>query len=1053
MSLTNTIVHRPTTIIVIYLLLISLALVVLPNLAVELFPELNLPMMVVFTSYSGSSPETVEQTITKRIESVVSNVSGINSVTSTSSEGMSVVMIMFNYGTNLDEASRAIDDNLNLIKDILPEGAASPTIFKLNTNMMPVMNIAVIGREGQGANELRQIATDRIQNRLERVPGVSSTTLNGGQDAFVRVSVDQNRLEAHGITISQVAQMLFPQNYQIGSGTITEGDVDYMVRTDAEFGSLEEIRETSILSVPAYDARGNLLSTTVVTLGDIAEVSYAYKDATSQVYINGEPGVYISISKESDANSVQVSKAVREAVEELNRDLPQGVSLYVTIDTSTMIDSTIQTVYESLMYGVILVMVVLFIFLRSLKSTFIIGISIPISMLVTILVMFFLDYSLNLMTLTGLILGLGMTVDCSIVVLENIFRYRERGAKLKTAALLGTKEMIVAITASTLTTVCVFVPIVMLRNNLEMLGEILVPMAGTIIISLLSSLVVAVTLIPVLSSSYIRIYTRKQKPLGLRLLRWLDDGMEGAFEALDRAYKRVLALCIDYRWLTILLVALILALTFQAFNAMHTTLYPTMTETSVNLTVTMPQGTTLGSTQAVLRELESVARNEVRGYKDIIVTTGGGGIFGTGGTNSGTLQISLPEASQQVDDMFAIQELLRGHFDRFPAASFSFANMSMGLGNMNPVDVIVKSDDLGQAVETANALQALIAAQVPGVTEPRADFDQGLPQMEVVIDRDRAYSYGLTMQGIASEISNSINGITATQLKEGGRETDVIVMLREEDRSEVTDIEKMFVRNPAGQKIPLANIATVSRSTGPVSINREDEMRAVHVVGGLAPGYTSSLAQQDIQKVIDGMLIPRDTVFIEFSGDIADMNEMFRHVGTILALAVILVFGVMASLFESFRNPFIIILSMPLMLIGIVGIYVITGEAFSLISAIGGVILAGIVVNNGIVLVEYINLLRKRGLDIRTACIEAGGSRLKPILMTSLTTIFGMVPLAFFGGAGAEQIQPIGQTIVGGMVVSTLMTIFVTPVLYRLFNRDKQRRDIEDISRIANGEA
>jgi HAE1 family hydrophobic/amphiphilic exporter-1 len=309
------------------------------------------------------------------------------------------------------------------------------------------------------------------------------------------------------------------------------------------------------------------------------------------------------------------------------------------------------------------------------------------------------------------------------------------------------------------------------------------------------------------------------------------------------------------------------------------------------------------------------------------------------------------------------------------------------------------------------------------------------------------------MQGIAAEVSNSINGITATQLKADGSETDVIVMLRQEDRSEQVDLEKIFVRSSTGQRVALSNFASISRSTGPVSINREDEMRSVHVVGGLADGYSSSEAETAIRTLIDDNLIHDDSVFIEFGGDFADMNAMFRHVGIILALAVVLVFGVMASLFESFRNPFIILLSMPLMLIGIVGIYLITGEAFSLISAIGTVILAGIVVNNGIVLIEYINLLRRRGMDIRTACIEAGGSRLKPILMTSLTTIFGMVPLAFFGGQGAEQIQPIGQTIIGGMAVSTVMTIFLTPTLYRLFNRDKVKRDIENIANLVEEEA
>ncbi|WP_422478870.1 efflux RND transporter permease subunit [Pleomorphochaeta sp. DL1XJH-081] len=1053
MSLTHTIVHRPTTIIVIYILLTALALVVLPNLAVELFPEINLPMVVVFTSYSGASPETMEETVTKRIEGVISNVGGINTLTSTSSEGFSMVMIQFDYGTDLDEATRSIDDNLNLINDILPDGASAPTIFKLNTNMMPVMNIAVIGRSGQSANDLRRVAQDIVQTRLDRVSGVSTTSVSGGQDAFVKVAVDQNRLEAYGVTLSQVAQVLNPQNYQIGSGTITEGNIDYLVRTNAEFTNLDEIRQTMVTAVPQMNAMGQVINTAVVTVGDLAEVSFAYKEAESQVYINGEPGVYISVSKESDANSVQVAEAVREAIAELENDLPGSIGLYVTVDTTTMIDSTINTVYQSLLYGVALVMVVLFIFLRSLKSTFIIGISIPISMLITVLVMFFLDYSLNLMTLTGLILGLGMTVDSSIVVLENIFRYRERGSKLKTAALLGTKEMIVAIAASTLTTVCVFVPIVLLRNNLEMLGEILTPMAGTIIISLLSSLVVSVTLIPVLTSSYVKIYTRKQKPLRLRLLRWMDFGMEWAFEALDRGYKRVLAVCIDYKWLTVLFVAIILVITFQAFNAMNTTLYPTMSETSVSLQVTLPQGTTLGATEAVLREIEAHAREDIQGFKDIIVTTGGGGIFGNGGTNSGSIQITLAEGDDQIDDMQTIQEKLRVYFGGYPAASFSFSSMSMGLGNMNPVDVIVKSDDLHVAAATAQEIRDLIAENLPQVTEVRTDFDEGLPQMEIEIDRERAYAYGLTMQGIAAEVSNSINGITATQLKADGSETDVIVMLRQEDRSEQVDLEKIFVRSSTGQRVALSNFASISRSTGPVSINREDEMRSVHVVGGLADGYSSSEAETAIRTLIDDNLIHDDSVFIEFGGDFADMNAMFRHVGIILALAVVLVFGVMASLFESFRNPFIILLSMPLMLIGIVGIYLITGEAFSLISAIGTVILAGIVVNNGIVLIEYINLLRRRGMDIRTACIEAGGSRLKPILMTSLTTIFGMVPLAFFGGQGAEQIQPIGQTIIGGMAVSTVMTIFLTPTLYRLFNRDKVKRDIENIANLVEEEA
>lgn len=1044
MSLTNTVVRRPTTIIIIYILLTVLALVVYPNLSVELFPEMDLPMVIVYSSYRGASPETMESRVTKLIESAVSNVGGIKQISSTSSEGISMVMLEFAYGTDLDKASQSINDNISLYTEMFPEDATKPTIFKLNTNMMPIMNIALSGSNGQDANELRAVLEDMVQSRLERVAGVSSTAINGGQDAFVQVAVDQNRLEAYGLTLSQVAYTLNPQNFQIGAGTLIEGDLSYLLRTDAQFNSIEQIEDAMVAAYPKYDAKGNVIGSNVVRLKDIATVSFSYRDATSQVYINGESGVYLSVSKESDANSVLVAKRVKDVIKELNKELPKGMSLEVIVDTTEMVESTINKVYESLLYGIVLVMVVLFIFLRSVKSTFIIGISIPISMLLTVLVMFFMGYSLNLMTLTGLILGLGMTVDGSIVILENIFRYRERGAKLHAAAILGTKEMIVSITASILTTVCVFVPMVLLRSNLEMLGEILTPMAATIIISLLASLVVAVTLIPVLTSSYVKLYTRKQKPLRLRFLRFIDDKAEAAFEALDRGYKRALALLLDYKWLTLILVILIMVLTFQAYQAMHQSLYPTMSETSVSLSVTLPQGTTLATTESLLMDLQEKAERDIKGYKDITVTAGGGGMFGTGGTNGGSLQISLLD-EEGADSMQVVQEKLRRYFDLYPAADFSFSQVSMGLGNLNPVDVAVKSDNLELAVATAEKIRDLIDANLKGVTEVRTDFSKGLPELRITIDRERAYAYNLTMQTIASEISNSVNGITATQLKENGTDTDVVVMLDKEDRSSELDLKRIFIRNALGEKISLDNLATIERSTGPVSINRENEMRTVHVVGGLAPNYAASQAESDIKSLLEKELPLSDEVFIEYGGDFADMTAMFSQVGLILILAVVLVFGVMASLFESFKNPFIVLLSMPLMMVGVVGIYLITGETFSLISAIGIVILAGIVVNNGIVLIEYINLLRKRGLPIRRACIEAGGNRLKPILMTSLTTIFGMIPLAFFGGQGAEQIQPIGQTIIGGMAISTLMTIFFTPVLYMLFNKDKQKKDVERI--------
>jgi hydrophobic/amphiphilic exporter-1 (mainly G- bacteria), HAE1 family len=1045
MSFTDTVIHRPTTILIIFTILCGVALLVYPSLSVELFPEMELPMAVVYTTYQGASPETVEETLTKNIEAAVSSVRGISSVTSRSSEGYSMVMIEFDYGTDLTEASNSIKDNLDMYERFFPEGSSSPTLFKLNTNMMPVMNIAVLGEQAQSANELKAIAEDSVQPVLDRVSGVSTTSVSGGQETYVQIAVSQNRLEAYGVTLTQIVRSLAPQNYQIGSGTIENGDTSYLVRTNEEFSSIDDIRQTLIASVPVFDAAGKVRSTTVITLEDLAEVSYAFKAADSNVFINGEPGVYVSVSKESDSNSVEVAERVKETLISLNAAMPESVSLYVISDTTTTIESTMDTVYESLGLGIILAMAILFFFLRSVKSTVIIGLSIPISMLITILFMFFFGYSLNLMTLTGLILGLGMIVDCSVVVLENIFRYRERGAKLKTAALLGTKEMIVSITASTLTTICVFVPIVLFQDRLGMLGQMVTPMAATIIISLLSSLLVSVTLVPVLASSYMKIYTRKQKPISLRPLRAIDDLMERSFQSLDRGYKKILTVCIDNRWLTAILAILILVISLQAFGAMDVTLYPPMAEDSVSIDVELPQGTVLETTEALLKDLETNVKQLVTGYEDIIVTAGGGGFFGNGSPNAGTLQIILSD-DDQADDMFTIKNKLRLFFDAYPSAVFSFGSTGMGLGNANPMDLIITSDDLDMAADTAQAILALIKENLPGITEPKSSYQDGLPQIQIEIDRERAYAFGLTMQTIASEISYSVNGVTASQFKADGDDTDIIVLLQQEDRDSELDLEKIFVKTSTGQNVSVANLASITRSTGPVTIIREDERRAIHVTGGFADGYAASAAQTDIEALIAENLMIPESVQITYGGDFSDMNEQFDQVIMIFILAVILVFGVMASLFESLKNPFIILLSMPFMIIGIVGLYLITGETFSMLSAIGVVVLAGIVVNNGIVLIEQINLLRRRGQDVRTACIEAGGSRLKPILMTSLTTILGMIPMAFLGGSGAEQVQPIGQTIVGGMALSTLMTIFVTPTLYSIFNTDRKKKDIESIA-------
>ncbi|MBN2533413.1 MAG: efflux RND transporter permease subunit [Spirochaetales bacterium] len=647
-------------------------------------------------------------------------------------------------------------------------------------------------------------------------------------------------------------------------------------------------------------------------------------------------------------------------------------------------------------------------------------------------------------------------MDSSIVILENIFRYRERGTQLKSAAVLGTKEMITAISASTLTTICVFIPVVIFKNELKMLGQLFNQLGFTIIIALLSSLLIAVTLVPVLAGKYMKLYSRKQKPLKNKFLKAVDSFLENIFLSLENGYKKALRFFLHNKKLIIILVLIILVLTVQRFFSMGINMFPNMAEDSVTVTVELPVGSSLSQTIDAVQNLEEIVKKEVTGYENIIVTCGSGsGFFSGSSSYMGSLEIVLPEADKQIDSMFTIQQKLRNHFNEFPDVTFSFSAGRHNIGNSNPVDILVKSDNLDKAKEIAEKIRDLIDDNLAYVTEPSIDLSEGLPQYELIIKRERAYSLGLNIQTIAREINACINGVVAAQFREDGDDIDIIVILEENDRQSIPDLDKIFIKNSIGNRIRISNIAHFKESSGPISINREDEIRTVHVTGGLTRGFAASTAEEQIRSLISTNIVSDESFFIEYSGDFADIESYGTRFIIILIMAVILVFGVMASLFESLVDPFIIFLTIPLMFVGVIWIYVILGSPFSMMSAVGLVVLAGIVVNNGIVLVDYTNLLRERGMTIPDACIEAGGNRLRPIIMTSFTTIFSMIPMAFFPGEGSEMVQPIGQTIVGGMFVSTLMTLFLTPVLYAIFNRNhknnKKKREEALIQKMAKG--
>jgi HAE1 family hydrophobic/amphiphilic exporter-1 len=1032
------VVSRPTTVFIIFALLIGLGIFALVNLPIDLFPEINPPYLVVYTTYTGAGPEEMERSVTRVLEAALSSVSSLEEVTSTSSKGSSMVIMEFTYGTDLADATNSVRDALERVRNYLPTEADAPMIFKFDPSMIPIMGLMVTGN--RSPEELQEIAEDTIVPRIEQTRGVATASVNGGREKIVRIEISQSRLEAYNLTITQIQQVLAAQNLQVAAGTITEGDVSYILTTMGEYSSLDQIRNTVISYRGGGLVDGQVEMPRSVYLGDLASVFDGYRDETSTVYVNGQPAVMLRVQKQSGQNSVQTADALRKRLVRMTREIPQDIKITEIFNTTDQIENSIGQVTSTAVSGALLAVLILFVFLRSMKPTLIIGISIPISIIVTIMLMYFAGLTLNLMTLAGLVLGIGMLVDNSIVILENIYHYREKGAKLGTAAVLGTSEMIIAITASTLTTICVFAPLVMFQSLLEMGGEMFAGLAFTVVISLTISLFTALVLVPVLSSHYLPLVTRKQKPLKIKALAALDNVFQRFFTDLDDAYRRAVDRVLRHKVLVITVLAVMFAGSLFLIPVIGWVFMPDEEADNVTINAELPMGTPLERTEAILRQIQLIAEKEVQGYERMIVNAGGGGMLSSGSSNAGTLRINLPDYEDRIDSADDIKAKMRTHFNEFPGVYLSFSSNSMGMGNSNPVDIVVRTDDLVKGKAIAEKISSLLQERIPEAKEPQVGLKDGLPQYEIELDRERMYALGLNTYTVGNEIKAAVDGVTATIYKTGGHDYDVVLILAEADRSALPALDHIFLNSQTAGRVPLSSFASYKKGTGPLTIQRENQSRVIHVTAGANPGTKLNVLEDKVRNLVSAEIPAEDDVIIEFAGDNAEMVKMMKNFVLIIVIAIFLVFGIMASLFESFRDPFIILFTIPLSVIGIVSIYLVTGEPFNILTAVGLLVLVGVIVNNGIVLVDYTNLLRKRGLSLHDACVEAAGNRLRPILMTTLTTILGLIPMAFFPGEGSEMVSPIGKTVLGGLSVGTLMTLFLMPTVYVIMNKRSDER-------------
>ncbi|MEA1911786.1 MAG: efflux RND transporter permease subunit, partial [Spirochaetota bacterium] len=608
-------------------------------------------------------PQEIEKTLSRPIESSLSNISKVEKITSTSAKGSSTIIVEFTFGADMSEASSDVRDSLDMLKRWLPEEADSPIIFKFDPSMIPILGLSVSGN--RTPEELREIAENIVQPRIEQVEGVGLTSVTGGRERAIRVEIPQNRLEAYGLTLTQISNMLMGQNYQISAGSILADNKNYLVSTTGEYESIEEIKNTVISYKGGTPAPMSMTPSTVKTirLRDIANIYDGYKNIDTLVYINGDPGVQLIVQKQSGTNSVQIANNLRKKLERINKELPIGITVSEIFNTTDIIENSINQVASTAMIGAFLAIIVLFVFLRSLKTTFIIGLTIPVSLIITLMLMYFAGLTLNIMTLAGLALGVGMLVDNSIVILENIFRYREKGTKLSSSAILGAQEMINAITTSTLTTICVFAPIVIFKDQLDIYGELFSGLSFTVVISLTASLIVAITLIPVLASHYLPISSRKQRPLK-GVLKWTDNKMKTFFTSLDNSYKRIIARILKHKIITISIVLLIFIASMALIPSAGFEFMPTQMEDMISVTVELPQGTPLEVTESVLLQFDSLIREEINGYEEIIIEAGNKsfmGFLGAAETHKGTVMVNLPPFEERIDNSDIVKEKFRRH--------------------------------------------------------------------------------------------------------------------------------------------------------------------------------------------------------------------------------------------------------------------------------------------------------------------------------------------------------------------------------------------------------
>lgn len=1027
MSIYKSAVNKPITSIMIFVAILIIGLYSVSKLPVDLYPEIDPPYISVMTTYPGANAVDIENNITKDLENALNSVDKLKELTSKSSDNLSIITLEFQWEANLDEATNDIRDVIDRVYDNLPDGVDRPMIFKFNTNMFPILFFAITANESYSG--LEQILEEKIVNPLNRIDGIGTVGIAGSPTRVVYVDIDPQKLDAYNLSIEQIGGVIAKENINMPSGNIKMGENDYQIRVQGEFSTSNKLNHLVV-----GNFNGN-----IVYLKDIATIQDRIKDKTIDEKINGKEGVRLVVMKQSGANTVNVARDVKESIKKLEKTLPPDVNVNLIFDSSEFIKNSINNLSETIMWALIFVVLVVLFFLGRWRATLIIALTIPLSLIAAFIYLFLTGNSINVISLSAISIAIGMVVDDAIVVLENITRHIERGSSPREAAIYATNEVWLSVIITTLVIVAVFMPLTLVSG---MTGVMFKQLGWIVSITVVTSTIAAITLTPMLSSKLLRLQSKEKANFSQKIY---TKTIEKFLEKVDSFYEKTLSWTLKHKKIILLISLLIFVFSLFLAKNLGTDFLPESDESRLNITIELQTGTRVEETMQTARKIEQLIEENYPEKKLISTSAGSdeeGGLmslFNETGTNIINLTVRLKDIDERKRDVWEIADDLRQRLKKFPEIINSSIRTSSGGfgGGENTVDIEIYGYDFNSTNKLAEQVKEKIS-DIKGAADVSISRKKDKPELQVVLDREKIALHGLNTATVSMYLRNRIKGMTASKFKEEGEEYDIIVRFAEKYRQSIDDLRNISLPTPQGKRVKLTELAEIKEYWSPPNIEHKRKERLVTVKAKASKVPLGTLAQS-IEAELADLKIPQD-VMINIGGTYEEQQDSFKDLGLLMLISLILVFIVMASQFESFKTPFIIMFSIPFAFSGVIFSLLITGKTLGMISALGAVLLIGIVVKNGIVLVDYINLMRDRDYSLNDAIVMSGKSRLRPVLMTAFTTILGMLPMALSTGEGSEIWQPMGIAVIGGLLFSTIITMIIVPVMYAIISRSGERR-------------